>query len=103
MHIKAKNKRAYGAQMVYALFTITFLLVAYLEFFSPSKSLTSAQIQGDRQQFYRRLAYFHAPINFQDTEVRGETQDERNKSSVDQPIQRRGDFITRVDFDGDLF
>ena len=57
--------------------------------------------QADEREFYRRLAYFHAPINFQDTEVRGESQDDSNRSSLDQPIQRRGDFMTRFDFDGD--
>ena len=64
-------------------------------------NFVSAQTKPESQEFYRRLAYFHAPINFQDTEVRGESQDERNASSVDKPIQRRGDFITRFDFDGD--
>jgi hypothetical protein len=62
---------------------------------------TNAQTPTNTSQFYRRLAYFHAPINFQDTEVRGESQDQGNPASVDQPIQRRGDFIHRFDFDGD--
>src|SRR5678816_3851984 len=56
---------------------------------------------GPRNDLYRKLAYFHAPILFQDTEVRGQSQDEGNPASVDQPIQRRGDFLTRFDFDGD--
>ncbi|MCI0666304.1 MAG: PKD domain-containing protein, partial [Acidobacteria bacterium] len=54
-----------------------------------------------RREFYRQLAGYHAPILYQDTETRGESQDEGNRESVDQPIQRRGDFITRFDFDGD--
>jgi hypothetical protein len=62
---------------------------------------TSAQESLNRREFHRKLAFFHAPILYQDTEVRGEAQDEGNPASVDQPIQRRGDFITRVDFDGD--
>jgi hypothetical protein len=57
--------------------------------------------QANRREFYRKLAHFHAPILFQDTETRGQSQDESNPASVDQPIQRRGDFITRFDFDGD--
>ncbi|HKQ79579.1 MAG TPA: hypothetical protein VJ810_38155 [Blastocatellia bacterium] len=48
-----------------------------------------------------KVASFHAPIIYQDTEVRGQSQDEGNQASVDQPIQRRGDFIARFDFDGD--
>ncbi|HEY6402956.1 MAG TPA: hypothetical protein VI479_16175, partial [Blastocatellia bacterium] len=55
----------------------------------------------NRREFHRKLAYFHAPILFQDTETRGQSQDEGNPASVDQPIQRRGDFIARFDFDGD--
>lgn len=51
--------------------------------------------------YYRRLALFHAPVNFQDTEVRGNTQDEVNIASADSPIQRRGDFMVRFDFDSD--
>lgn len=51
--------------------------------------------------FYRRLAHFHAPISFQDTEASGDSQDEGNPASVNQLIQRRGDFMTRFDFDGD--
>jgi hypothetical protein len=61
----------------------------------------TAQETVNRREFYRQLAFFHAPILFQDTETRGESQDEGNPASVDQPIQRRGDFITRFDFDGD--
>ncbi|MGH9934795.1 MAG: hypothetical protein ACREAM_01035 [Blastocatellia bacterium] len=60
-----------------------------------------AQETVNRREFYRKLAYFHAPILFQDTEVRGQSQDEGNDASADQPIQRRGDFIARFDFDGD--
>jgi hypothetical protein len=69
--------------------------------FLTTNSVVNAQTIPDRRQFYRRLASFHAPINFQDTEVRGESQDEGNRSAVDQPIQRRGDFMTRFNFDGD--
>src|SRR5262245_63551886 len=61
----------------------------------------SARLSNGRREFYRKLAFFHAPILFQDTEVRGQSQDEGNAASVDQPIQRRGDFIARFDFDGD--
>jgi|GEM_PF-1647438 len=72
---------------------------------SSTEQSTSAsnqkQLAADRHRFYRKLAYFHAPINFQDTEVLGQSQDEGNNSSVDAPIQRRGDFMTRFDFDGD--
>src|SRR5262249_40351764 len=60
-----------------------------------------AQEMARRHEFYRKLAYFHAPILFQDTETRGQSQDEANAASVDQPIQRRGDFPIRFDFDGD--
>ena len=79
------------------------ILLPHLVFslFYATNNLVAAQTMPDRQEFYRRLAYFHAPINFQDTEVRGESQDEGNRSSVDQPIQRRGDFMSRFDFDGD--
>lgn len=78
-------------------------LLPHLVFSPPpaTNNVISAQTTKDTQQFYRRLAYFHAPINFQDTEVGGESQDETNRSSVDQPIQRRGDYMTRFDFDGD--
>ena len=62
---------------------------------------TLAQEIARRRDFHRKLAYFHAPILFQDTEVRGQSQDEGNAASVNQPIQRRGDFITRFDLDGD--
>ena len=51
-------------------------LLPHLASFYATDNLVSAQTMPDRQQFYRRLAYFHAPINFQDTEVRGESQDE---------------------------
>src|SRR5215471_18418858 len=61
----------------------------------------SARPSNDRREFYRKLAHFHAPIIFQDIETRGQSQDEGNAASVDQPIQRRGDFIARFDFDGD--
>lgn len=61
----------------------------------------AAQETANRREFYRKLASFHAPILFQDTETRGESQDEGNPASVDQPIQRRGDLIARFDFDGD--
>ena len=50
---------------------------------------------------YRKLAYYHAPINFQDTEVQGDSQDSANPDNFDHPIQRRGDFMIRFDFDGD--
>lgn len=78
-------------------------LLPHLAFsvFPASNNLIAAQTMPDTRQFYRRLAYFHAPINFQDTEVRGESQDEGNRSNLDQPIQRRGDFMIRFDFDGD--
>lgn len=46
------------------------------------------------------MARFHAPILFQDTEVLGETQGVGRTGNANQPIQRRGDFITRIDFDG---
>src|SRR5262245_65277455 len=61
----------------------------------------SPRVSNDRRDFHRKLAFFHAPILFQDTETRGQSQDEGNAASVDQPTQRRGDFIARIDFDGD--
>ncbi len=61
----------------------------------------SPQETANRRDFHRKLARFHAPILYQDTELRGESQDEGNTASVDQPLQRRGDFIARFDFDGD--
>src|SRR5262245_18256355 len=61
----------------------------------------SPRVSNDRRDFHRKLAFFHAPILFQDTEARGQSQDEGNAASVDQPIQRRGDFLARFDFDGD--
>jgi len=64
-------------------------------------NLVQAQSTPGTPDFQRRLAHFHAPINFQDTEVRGESQDEGNSASVDKRIQRRGDFMHRFDFDGD--
>lgn len=67
----------------------------------PVRGLHAASAANDRREFYRRLAWFHAPILFQDTEVRGESADEGNGANIDQPVQRRGDFITRFDFDGD--
>jgi hypothetical protein len=67
----------------------------------PVRSSHEASPINDRREFYRRLAGFHAPILFQDTEVRGESQVEGDSASVDRPIQRRGDFITKFDFDGD--
>jgi hypothetical protein len=80
---------------------LTLLPHLLFSLFPATNNLIVAQTMPDTQQFYRRLAYFHAPINFQDTEVRGESQDEGNRSSVDQPIQRRGDLMSRFDFDGD--
>jgi hypothetical protein len=80
---------------------VALTLLLHLMCFPAKNNPVRAQGASDTQQLYRRLAYFHAPINFQDTEVRGETQDGGNTSSVDQPIQRRGDFISRFDFDGD--
>jgi hypothetical protein len=80
---------------------VALTLLPHLTLFPARKSLINAQTMPDTQEFYRRLAHFHAPINFQDTEVRGESQDAGNRSSLDQPIQRRGDFMNRFDFDGD--
>lgn len=83
---------------------INFLLLALLVCFPLAgfnDAKTSAENGLARRELYRKLAYFHAPILFQDTETRGESQDEGNPASVDQPIQRRGDFIARFDFDGD--
>ena len=82
---------------------VALTLVPHLVFspFRATNNLVVAQTMPDTRQFYSRLAYFHAPINFQDTEVRGESQDEGNRSSVNQPIQRRGDYMNRFDFDGD--
>ncbi|MBO0801363.1 MAG: hypothetical protein J2P31_21295, partial [Blastocatellia bacterium] len=68
---------------------------------SPVRGLHVASAANDHREFYRQIAWFHAPILFQDTEVRGESADEGNGASIDQPVQRRGDFITRFDFDGD--
>jgi hypothetical protein len=87
------------SRMVAMIVAIT--LLPHLVFFPAKNNSTAKQTTTDTQQFYRRLAYFHAPINFQDTEVRGQSQDEGNRSGVDQPIQRRGDFMNRFDFDGD--
>ncbi len=75
------------------------LLIVILPGFNHQK--IAAQEAANRRGLHRRLAYFHAPILYQDTEVRGESQDEGSAASVDQAIQRRGDFITRFDFDGD--
>lgn len=57
--------------------------------------------EAERTAFYRKLALFHAPLHFQDTEIAGDSQDEGNPASRDQPLQRRGDFLARFDFDGD--
>jgi hypothetical protein len=54
-----------------------------------------------RQQLHRRLAEFHAPIVFQDTETRGDSQDEGGRLGAGHPLHRRGDFLSRFDFDGD--
>ena len=62
---------------------------------------TTESSRDERREFHRKLALYHAPILFQDTEVRGESQDEGNQTNVDQPVQKRGDFMTRFDFDGD--
>ncbi|MCI0524674.1 MAG: hypothetical protein L0Y75_05365 [Acidobacteria bacterium] len=77
------------------------ILLAHLTLPPFRKETTLAQEAANRREFYRKLAYFHAPILFQDTETRGESQDEGNAASVDQQIQRRGDFIARFDFDSD--
>ena len=79
----------------------TAILFLCLTFSSMNGPVESARLPGQNKEFYRKLAFFHAPILFQDTEVRGQSQDEGNPESVDQPIQRRGDFIIRFDFDGD--
>ncbi|HEY6400734.1 MAG TPA: hypothetical protein VI479_04965, partial [Blastocatellia bacterium] len=79
----------------------TAILFFGLTLSSINSGAQSSRPSNDRREFYRKLAHFHAPILFQDTEVRGQSQDEGNQASVDQPIQRRGDFITRFDFDGD--
>src|SRR5499427_9807276 len=85
--------------------SISFISSAILFFVLTLSSINSgaesARPSNDRREFYRKLAYFHAPILFQDTETRGQSQDEGNAASVDQPIQRRGDFPIRFDFDGD--
>ncbi|MGE0126913.1 MAG: PKD domain-containing protein [Blastocatellales bacterium] len=81
---------------------LNFSLLALLASFTPAEfNGASAKDDLARREFYRKLAFFHAPILFQDTEIRGQSQDEGNPASVDQPIQRRGDFIARFDFDGD--
>ncbi|MGH9754640.1 MAG: hypothetical protein ACREA2_17830, partial [Blastocatellia bacterium] len=77
------------------------ILFLGLTFSSINSGAETARLSNDRRDFYRKLAFFHAPILFQDTETRGQSQDEGNSASVDQPIQRRGDFIARFDFDGD--
>src|SRR5262245_23866527 len=77
------------------------ILFSGLTLYSINSGAESARPSNNRREHYRKLAYFHAPILFQDTEVRGQSQDEGNAASVDQPIQRRGDFIARFDFDGD--
>src|SRR5215813_5768229 len=77
------------------------ILFVILTLFSTNSSVESARLSNGSREFYRKLAFFHAPILFQDTETRGQSQDEGNETSVDQPIQRRGDFIARFDFDGD--
>ena len=77
------------------------ILFLGLTLISMNSDAESARLSNNRREFYRKLAHFHAPILFQDTEVRGQSQDEGNPASVDQPIQRRGDFITRFDLDGD--
>src|SRR5262245_29742289 len=80
-------------------FYITITIICSIPF--PVDSSHKALPANDRREFHRQLAYYHAPILFQDTEVRGESQDEGNRASIDQPLQRRGDFITKFDFDGD--
>jgi len=77
------------------------ILLAHIALLSFHEEKILAQEAVNHREFYRKLAHFHAPIVFQDTEVRGQSQDEGNEASVDQPIQRRGDFIARFDFDGD--
>src|SRR5215813_4921957 len=77
------------------------ILFSGLTLSSMNIAVESARLSNNNREFYRKLASFHAPILFQDTEVRGQSQDEGNNASVDQPIQRRGDFILRFDFDGD--
>jgi hypothetical protein len=77
------------------------ILLAHFALLYLQKEKTLAQEVANRREFYRKIAYFHAPILFQDTETRGQSQDEGNAASVDQPIQRRGDFPIRFDFDGD--
>src|SRR5262245_58081349 len=79
----------------------TAILFSGLTLSSMNSSVESARLPVNNSEFYRKLAFFHAPILYQDTEVRGQSQDEGNQSSVDQPIQRRGDFLSRFDFDGD--
>src|SRR6185503_8469455 len=86
---------------IWTLIVGLILLPSFSSLFPATPRSVAAQTMPDRQQFYRRLAAFHAPINFQDTEVRGESLDEGQRSAVDQPIQRRGDFMTRFNFDGD--
>src|SRR5262245_37386268 len=79
----------------------TAILFSGLTFSSMNSAVESARFSIKDKEFYRKLASFHAPILYQDTEARGQSQDEGNPASVDQPIQRRGDFIARFDFDGD--
>src|SRR5262244_2255649 len=83
------------------LIVSTAILFLGLTLSSMSSAVESARPSNNSNEFYRKLAFFHAPILFQDTEVRGQSQDEGNAASVDQPIQRRGDFPIRFDFDGD--
>src|SRR5262245_43838159 len=83
------------------LVILSAILSSGLTLSSINRGAEPGRPSNDRREFYRKLAFFHAPILFQDTEVRGQSQDEGNEASVDQPIQRRGDFIARFDFDGD--
>jgi hypothetical protein len=71
----------------------TAILFLGLTLSSMNGAIESACPSNNSNEFYRKLAFFHAPILFQDTEVRGQSQDEGNPESVDQSIQRRGDFI----------
>jgi hypothetical protein len=81
------------------LFSYFITIICSIPF--PAAGSQTEMPANDRREFYRQLAHHHAPILFQDTEVRGESQDEGNRASIDQPLQRRGDFITKFDFDGD--
>src|SRR5215468_4991186 len=83
------------------LVILSAILFSGLTLSSINRGAEPGRLSNDRREFYRKLAFFHAPILFQDTEVRGQSQDEGNEASVDQSIQRRGDFIIRFDFDGD--